>query len=47
MAEEKAQKDAALIRKELLLQTLLGNNYLCVPLKKRYLVELPFEHLRK
>jgi predicted nucleic acid-binding Zn ribbon protein len=46
-AEEKATKDAAQIRKELILQALLGNNYLCVPLKKHYLVELPFEPMRK
>ena len=46
-AEEKATKDAVQIRKELILQALLGNNYLCVPLKKHYLVELPFEAMRR
>lgn len=45
--EEKRKREAAVIRKDLIMKVLLGEKYLTVPLKPHYLVEVPYEPFRK
>ena len=45
--EEDKKREANEMRKELVLQAILTNNYLKVPLNKNYLVEVPYEPFKR